>query len=117
MGCVVSVNNPGRVEVTRDQGEFGTGGGSLRRPAGYRGAGIWSHHDGVVVHDNCSALPRQGGPCRVAVPATRASRCRKDPFLPATSDSTAADPAAGGSRAPLRLMAVHAHPDDESSKG
>jgi mycothiol S-conjugate amidase len=40
--------------------------------------------------------------------------------LPAHSDTSSAghpDYAAGTGSAPLRLMAVHAHPDDESSKG
>jgi mycothiol S-conjugate amidase len=37
--------------------------------------------------------------------------------LPATVEDAARDDAAGSGRESLRLMAVHAHPDDESSKG
>jgi mycothiol S-conjugate amidase len=43
---------------------------------------------------------------------------RCDVSLPARSESDAPPPAAAGfGDGPLRLMAVHAHPDDESSKG
>src|SRR6516162_5550534 len=66
---------------------------------------------------SCTMNSLRCAPAPTGAPAERADtapRSRKD-VLPAMGD----DSAATGRRqpAPLRLMAVHAHPDDESSKG
>jgi len=79
-----------------------------------------SRYRDVVLHNDLSAThagqARYGGgaphriQCLTAPRGFRVSAVMNDPADPA-------DAGPGGKPAPLRLMAVHAHPDDESSKG
>src|SRR6185437_2135353 len=93
-----------RMPAARYPGQGRTGGGAFARIVPSRGKSRMSAAAGPE-----SAVPRDGG-AQALIPDGV-------DLAPPTECACSGERLAHGDAGPLRLMAVHAHPDDESSKG